>query len=498
VIACVDVPALALQLVLRAHPEWSGDPVVVVEDDRPHAPILWSNRAAREHRIRRGTSFSQAKALSATLHAEVVSEPALEAAIDTLFELLIAFCPSVEPVLVQPGLFWLDPQGMDGLFGSRERWAERVHDKLRGERFFSAVVVGFARARAFALACTRTGPFVVRDQEQEQALSARVSLERLGIAPKLRDELALLDIHTVGELLALPVAQLRVRYGEQAARLHDFLSGKAWAPLLPRIPVAPLRVELEVEPPDDDCARLLFGLKAALHQSTERLRTEHHAITALDLLLELERVGGGNTRHERIETAAPTLDVVQLVDLLRLRLANVALGARVERIVTTIEHTRVHPRQLAIAQGDKPRDLEAAARAIARLRATFGPDAVTCARLCDAYLPEASFRFEPTRALQLPRAMPSAVREAELPLVRRVYQSPLALPPLPIHEPEAWLGRYGAVSAMLGPHRIGSGWWTERGAFERDYYFVETQTGKLLWVFFDRRRRKWLLQGLVE
>jgi len=46
-VACVDVPALALQLVLRAHPEWAQDPVVIVTDDRPRAPIVWANRAAR-------------------------------------------------------------------------------------------------------------------------------------------------------------------------------------------------------------------------------------------------------------------------------------------------------------------------------------------------------------------------------------------------------------------------------------------------------------------
>ena len=59
-VACVDVPALALQLVLRAHPEWASDPVVIVTDDRPRAPIVWANRAARAVRIHRGMCFSEA------------------------------------------------------------------------------------------------------------------------------------------------------------------------------------------------------------------------------------------------------------------------------------------------------------------------------------------------------------------------------------------------------------------------------------------------------
>jgi protein ImuB len=497
-IACVDVPALSLQLVIRAHPEWQGDPVVVVEDDRPLAKIVWANRAARAHKIRRGMSFAQAKALSARLHAEVVAEPAVMAGIDALFDLLVPYSPSIEPVLLQPGLFWLDPRGMQTLFGNLERWAARVHEKLCEQRFVASVVVGHERPRVFAIACVQSGPFVVQGDDQEQQLAARVPLDRLGISPALRDDLALLEVHSVGELLRLPVAQLRVRYGAEAARLHDFFSGKSWTPLLPRIPVPPLCLSLEVDPPDDDCARLLFGLKAVLDDAAARLAAEHQAITALELTMRLDAPDGvPRERCERIETAAPTLDVQQLVDLLRLRLATVDLPAPVEHIAVQVEAARVHARQVAMQlhHGRKPRDLSAAARAIARLRASLGPEAVTRARLCEAYLPEAAFCFEPTRELALPR--PQSAPAGELPLVRRLLPSPVPLPPLPSHEPEAWLGRHGAVSSMFGPYRIASGWWGE-GKHERDYHFVETRTGELLWIFYDRALRRWFVQGAVD
>jgi protein ImuB len=238
----------------------------------------------------------------------------------------------------------------------------------------------------------------------------------------------------------------------------------------------------------------LFGWKAALDQAAAHLREQQHALTAIELSFELDRKHL-LPRRERLETAAPTLDVMQVVDLLRLRLQTVALPARVERIVTTLEHTRVYGRQLAIQHGEKPRDLEAAARAIARLRASLGPEAVSCARLSEVYLPEAAFRFEPARELRLPRAVEMT---GAAPLVRRLYASPIALPPRPSHEPEAWLGAHGAITAMLGPSRISDGWWSERGTAERDYYFVETQQGKLLWMFYDRARRKWFLHGVVD
>ncbi|HMI92225.1 MAG TPA: hypothetical protein VK509_12705, partial [Polyangiales bacterium] len=218
------------------------------------------------------------------------------------------------------------------------------------------------------------------------------------------------------------------------------------------------------------------------------------AITALELRMSLER---GGVRSVRVESAAPTLDVPQLVDLLRLRLAGCVLGGRVEYATTTVEHVRVHARQLGLAvEQEKPRrDLEAAARAIARLRASFGVQAVTRARLREAHLPEASFEFEPTREISAPRSRELSV---QLPLVRRLFSTPQALPAIPKQEPEAWLGQHGAVRQMFGPHRIAGGWWSPRGARERDYHFVETNQGSLLWMYYDRAKRRWFMHGAIE
>jgi protein ImuB len=32
----------------------------------------------------------------------------------------------------------------------------------------------------------------------------------------------------------------------------------------------------------------------------------------------------------------------------------------------------------------------------------------------------------------------------------------------------------------------------------REYYFAETRKGDLLWMYYDRPRRRWFLQGRVE
>ena len=42
-VACIDLPALPLQLLLRRRPDWRRLPAAVVAEDNPQAPLLWVN-----------------------------------------------------------------------------------------------------------------------------------------------------------------------------------------------------------------------------------------------------------------------------------------------------------------------------------------------------------------------------------------------------------------------------------------------------------------------
>ena len=76
------------------------------------------------------------------------------------------------------------------------------------------------------------------------------------------------------------------------------------------------------------------------------------------------------------------------------------------------------------------------------------------------------------------------------------------MPPLPSSERnDAWLNRgsrddMGAVVRLHGPYVVSGGWWAT--PVHREYHFIETARGDLLWAYYDRRRRRWFLQGTVE
>ena len=50
-LACVELPAFPLQLLLRHRPEWAHYPTAVVAEDKPQGLILWVNERARQHGV---------------------------------------------------------------------------------------------------------------------------------------------------------------------------------------------------------------------------------------------------------------------------------------------------------------------------------------------------------------------------------------------------------------------------------------------------------------
>jgi protein ImuB len=129
------------------------------------------------------------------------------------------------------------------------------------------------------------------------------------------------------------------------------------------------------------------------------------------------------------------------------------------------------------------------------VRADLGDDAVVRARLREGHLPEARFSWERLDALTS-----AAPREVDVDkLVRRIHVRPIPLPPRPRQEPDGWMLRglqQGPVVRVSGPYVVSGGWWNR--PVHREYHFAETRKGELLWVYYDRARRRWFLQGRVE
>ena len=504
-LACVDIPALPLQLLGRRHPEWADIPVAVVAEESPQARLLWVNERARRLRILPGMRYTTALSLSEALRAGAVRPDEIAGAVRQITERLRHFSPHIEPSAEEPGVFWLDGAGLDGVFRSAAGWGRAIRDGLGGIGFAARVVVGFTRYGTYAAARSRTAedadPLVFESSAEERRAARAASLDRLGLPPEQCDDLAKLGVATLGDFLGLPAGGLRERFGRPAARVHDLASGAAWTPLQPAPPAERLAAQIDLGFADDDLPRLLFALKQLLDPLLTRLAARREGATELSLHLHLDPPG---TRHEVIRPAQPARAAQPILELVRLRLESSSPG-RVEAMEAELIGAPLDRSQAQLFAHTPRRDLEAANRALARVRAELGTAAVVRARVCEGHLPEAAFLWEPLERLEgsgetEPAAGPARAAGMSPVLVRRIVERPEAPPAgLQIAEGAGQPIRgadHGPAVRRIGPCVISGGWWVR--PVHREYYFVEVRRGDVLWVYYDRRRRRWFLQGAVE
>ncbi|MDH4037944.1 MAG: DNA polymerase Y family protein [Candidatus Krumholzibacteria bacterium] len=497
-IACLNLPEFPLQILLRAHPDWRDQPVAVVDRDTAQGTILWSNERARESRILPGMRYAAALYLAPGLRAGVVAQNDIDAATGLLIEALRFYTPDIEPSREEAGVFWMGASGLSLLYPSLLRWAYLVYEEAMRAGFEAGVVLGYSRFATYALARASSRPRVEVSESdaEERARADAVPLSRLNLDADTRDTLARLGITTLGGFLALPGTGIRKRFGERAQSLHRTAKEGLAAPLQPMVAREPARAVVNLDDPEGNLTRLMAVIEREVQTLARRLDERAEVLTGVALQLEFD---DGTTAAERLHPASPTLDLMQVTELLQLRLSGTLTAHADARGVTTIRielegATATHA-QTDLFAARPARDTAAAARALARVRAELGDDAVVKAVLRDGHLPEARFVWEPVTTVPMPQ--PRSI--AATPLVRRIFSRAVPFSPGRSRDASAELIRHideGTVRETFGPYVISGGWWTRE--VQREYYFVRTAGGRSLWMFYDRRRMGWFIQGEVE
>ena len=491
--ACINLPVFRVQLLLRRHPDWKNHPVAVVDADKPQGTILQVNSRARSYRIMPGMRYAAGLALDGNLRAAVVAEKEVKDTIASLSNRLRSFSPRVEPAADEPGVFWLDARGLERLFGSLDIWARHIRTDMKHNGFYATVVVGFNRFGSYALAKARSGVFVLKSPLSEQVAAKQVPIDRLAVEPNTRQLLEKLGITTVGRFVNLPSSGIIKRFGQKAHYFHQLASGALRLSLQSENPLPVAMKQLILDHPEIDIGRILAIIQRLLNPLLQMLADRGHSLTEVRVCFRFDRIGD---HMERIRPAAPTLDACQLLGLIRLRLHAVKkLADGVVETKLVAKSVVTEPEQLHLFEVRPKRDLAAANRALARVRAELGGQAVVRAKLREGHLPEGRFIWETCDSLS-----PAKPRNRKtFNLIRRIYSKPI-----PLSSPPSWIRdkiRFPASQPepdknWYGPYVVSGGWW--KRPVHRDYYFSETQAGELLWLYFDQVRKKWFLQGRVE
>ncbi|MFN2376798.1 MAG: hypothetical protein ABR538_09690, partial [Candidatus Binatia bacterium] len=374
-------------------------------------------------------------------------------------EVLRAFTPHVEPSAEEAGVFWLDAGGLGGLYADLGAWGRAVLRALRAKGFEGRLVAGFTRFGTYALARGMApgrgrggarGLLVCESEEEERRFVRDVRLERLGLAPALLGALARLGVHTVGAFAALPADGIRRRFArfgrveDEAWRLHRRARGEAFDPLVPLAAPVSLVRSLLLDDPVGDTGIVLFVVRRLLAELIAVLAARDEAVRGVRVRLHRNLRRDGPSIGFEVQAAEATLEEAVLTDLVRLRLETLVRreigGASsvlsILEIEVEVEAAAAGHEQLRLFRERTRRDLGAAARAMARVCAELGEGSVVRAVLRQGHLPEAGYRWEAAESV----AAPSPRLVLTRPLVRRIYEQPVALPPKPFRErDDCWI-----------------------------------------------------------
>jgi len=505
-VACIHVPQLALQAVLRRSPELRGTPVALTE-----APIGRTGRSGRAHvvmasaearraGVRLGLTAAQAGAVcpGLTLHARQAADT--EAAEAALADLGFAFASHVEH---EPGRVFIQVDDLGHLYPSEEALAQVIQQ--RALRMGLGVRVAIADRKSTARVATRARERVVVPPGKEAAFLAPLPLGVLAepLPGELAETFGRWGLTRVGAFAALPAADVGLRLGPPGARLHRVACAQDDEPFLPALPPDAIEEALALDYTIVEVEPLAFVLRGLCDRLLARLACRSLACVGITLRLALE------TRAfdvREVNLAAPTRDVGPLLQLARLELSRRPPDAGIVGMLVVARPARVRGAQLDFLRPAGPAPDRLAAT-IAKLAALVGPENVGAPRAEDTWREEAVSvsPFAP------PGESPPAATPAAHVMSMRRFRPP--------EEIEVMLGPEGPaalhgkattarVTIAAGPYRLSGEWWRRNGdgagaahddaGFSRDYWDVHASDGALYRLHHDRIGDRWYLDGYYD
>lgn len=498
--ACANAADFPAQALLRLRPDLRSEPVAVLEGRAPLEFVCSLNRHARMQGATPGMTRVEAEHIPG-LRLLPRSPETEAAARAVMFECAAQFAPQIEDVSQSSACACvLDITGTERLFGPSEALARR----LRGALAEAGFRVSIAVSSNFHAACLKSAAsrtLNIIPQGEESAALAPLAISVLGLDEDSAEVFANWGIRTLGELAALPEADLVVRFGDRARQWRDLARGVLTHTFQPVEAASALEELCDLDTPIENVDSLLFLCARMIDCLAARAAAHALALASLTVQLALE---GSEAYRRVIRPALPTIDRKFLLKLLQLELGAHPPQAAVMQIVLSAEAGQPSKVQLGLfaPQTPEPSRLDVT---IARLKAIAGEDRVGSPVLEDTHRP-GSFHLEdftPSEASAVPSAIEKHRPRAALRRMR---------PPVPVRvalrDARPIIFRHGirnyTISAAYGPWRTSGCWWSAHGWDAEEWDVLadcraESETEPVACLLIhDRTQNQWRLEAFYD
>lgn len=348
-----------------------GQPAAVLEAGR----LTSVSAAARAAGVTPGLRKREAQARCPALEILARDETREARAFEPVVAAVGAFAPLVE--ITRPGVCALATRGPSRYFGGDDALVGKVTAAV-GSVVPDGFGVGVADGFFAASWAARTGRGVI-PVGASPSFVAPLPLAALE-APELVQVLWHLGLRTLGDVAALPEADVLARFGRDAVLRHRWARGLDGRPLDAGRPPPDLAEVVELDPPAERVDQAAFAAKMLADRLHEALAARGLACSRV--IIEAETEHGEHLvrawRHEGALTAAALADRVrwQLEGWLTGSVLGQPTGGLSRLALVPDEVLAATGRQLGF-WGGQTEAAARAARAATRVAGMLGPDAVT-------------------------------------------------------------------------------------------------------------------------
>ncbi|MFT4069281.1 Y-family DNA polymerase [Paraburkholderia sp.] len=522
-----------------------------------HAHILMPDLDALRAGVQAGHSRSYALALAPGLTLLAADAARETQAFEAIALALLSYTPKVS--LADAHTLLLEVGSGLRLFGGLRALLSRVLATVAEFGYAARIACAPTAWGAWLLAQARACRQGRRWHVVKAASLARVldglSVALLPVAQAHRDAFLHVGCATLADLRGLPRSGVVRRFGRGILDLLAQAYGTLADPRESFRAPASFHAQLELPSRVDNADALLFAARRLIVQLAGWLSAHHAALSSYTLLLEHELASrhASRTSSLKVGWAIPSRDAEHLIWLLREKLNQTVLAAPVielKLVADQIVDYAGRPNTLFPMPGS---DGDSLARLLERLSARLGPENVLQMSVRNDHRPERAMRVEAYEAQAFsrrPRApaksrakvkadktwLTDELRNAALEKEHEDSETPAQASPaadtansfattqpehhahasldlpdsaLPSQPRPLWLldqplrlmmrdqrPIYRRPLKMLTrTERIEAGWW-DGNPVERDYYIAADDRGHMFWVYRERVKGEWYLQGL--
>ena len=352
---------------------------------------------------------------------------------------------------------------------------------------------------------------------KSRAAIAPLPVAALRLSANCVETLHELGLRQIGQLFSFSRDSLAARFGPELLLRLDQATGAVAEVIAACHPLPHVEAETVFEYPTDRPEIIQQALERQLDQIVRQLSPRREGVQELVCRFRGETGKAGEFTVGLYRPSAQPRHLAELIELewQAARRKLVEPIASLHLAVTAAAPLELHQQEL-FDDDKRHYDPRQTAMLVDRLSSRLGRNAVVRPRLIADAQPELAWRYEPL--VGGPKRRPSLTTkkgptQRPTSLARPACRWPLTRPlslaqrPLPLDvvsmapqgPPQAFslAGEQHRLHRVWGPERIQTGWWRGRSV-RRDYYRVETITGRWFWLFRQLTDGRWYFHGAFD